>query len=205
MMSVPEGDDWRIDMATVNRESANWRLFGGGGLIVGGLLWLLGQALVLLSVSAVPPFVIAVGILVVAIALFFVAFGETGSNGAVGASNFGKIVLVTFGLGWAVFAILQITTAIGLSSPAPLKYIAGVLVIAGGILSTFAIFERGVARGAARWVLAVPTLVSIVWVIIEFGWIEVAFTPFDTIAGLVLSLAFAATGLLYLLNRRDIG
>jgi hypothetical protein len=192
-------------MATVDRDSANWRLFGGGGLIVGGLLWLIGQVLALLSVSVVPPFVIAVGILVVAVALFFVAFGETGSNGAVGASLFGKIVLVALGLGWAFFAVLQVTEAIGLSSPSALEFTAGILVIAGGLLSTFAIYERGVARGAARWVLAVPTLFSIVWVILAFGWIPVAFTAFDTIAGIAVSLAFVATGLLYLFNRRDIG
>lgn len=192
-------------MATVNRESANWRLFGGGGLIVGGLLWLIGQVLIFASISVVPPFVVAVGILVIAIALFFVAFGETGSNGAVGASLFGKIVLVGLGLGWVIFAILQITAAIGLSSPAGLKYAAGILVVAGGVLSTFAIYERGVARGAARWVLAVPTVISIAWVIIAFGWIDVSFTPIDTIVGLVLSLAYAATGVLYLLNRKDVG
>jgi hypothetical protein len=156
-------------------------------------------------VSVVPPFVVAVGILLVAVALFFVAFGETGSNGAVGASVFGKIVLVALGLGWGFFAVLQVTAAIGLSSPGSLTYIAGILVIAGGILSTFSIYERGVARGAARWVLAVPTLFSIAWVILAFGWIDVAFSPFDTIAGLVVALAYAVTGLLYLLNRRDIG
>ena len=194
-------------MATVNRESANWRLFGGGGLIVGGLLWLIGQALslVLASVSVVPPFVVAVGILVIAIALFFVAFGETGSNGAVGASLFGKIVLVVLGAGWVIFSVLQVTAAIGLSSPVALKFAAGILVIAGGVLSTFAIYERGVARGAARWVLAVPTVISIAWVIIAFGWIDVSFTPIDTIVGLVLSLAYVATGVLYLLNRKDVG
>ena len=194
-------------MATVNRESANWRLFGGGGLIVGGLLWLIGQVLtlVLASVSVVPPFVVAVGILVIAIALFFVAFGETGSNGAVGASLFGKIVLVALGAGWVIFSVLQVTAAIGLSSPVALNYAAGILVIAGGVLSTFAIYERGVARGAARWVLAVPTVISIAWVIIAFGWIDVSFTPIDTIVGLVLSLAYAATGVLYLLNRKDVG
>ena len=192
-------------MATVNRESANWRLFGGGGLIVGGLLWLLGQVLIFAALSVVPPFVVAVGILVVAIALFFVAFGETGSNGAVGASLFGKIVLVALGLGWAVFAVLQVTASIGLSSPAALEYVGGILVIAGGVLSTFAIYERRVARGAARWVLAVPTVVSILWVIIAFGWIDVTWSPFDTIVGLLLSAAYAVTGLLYLLNRRDVG
>ena len=192
-------------MATVNRESANWRLFGGGGLIVGGLLWLVGQVLIFAALSVVPPFVVAVGILVVAIALFFVAFGETGSNGAVGASLFGKIVLVTLGLGWAVFAVLQVTASIGLSSPAALEYVGGILVVAGGVLSTFAIYERRVARGAARWVLAVPTVISILWVIIAFGWIDVTWSPFDTIVGLLLSAAYAVTGLLFLLNRRDVG
>ena len=192
-------------MATVNRESANWRLFGGGGLVVGSLLWLIGQALILASVSVVPPFVVAVGILVIAIALFFVAFGETGSNGAVGASLFGKIVLVVLGAGWVIFSVLQVTAAIGLSSPVALKFAAGILVIAGGVLSTFAIYERRVARGAARWVLAVPTVISIAWVIIAFGWIDVSFTPIDTIVGLVLSLAYVATGVLYLLNRKDVG
>jgi hypothetical protein len=192
-------------MATVNRESANWRLFGGGGLIVGGLLWLIGQALILAAVSVVPSFVVAVGILVVAVALFFVAFGETGSNGAVGASRFGKIVIVALGLGWAVFAVLQVTASIGLSSPVSLEYVGGILVVAGGVLSTFAIYERGVARGAARWILAAPTVISIAWVIIAFGWIDLTWSPFDTIVGLLLSLAYVATGVLYLLNRRDVG
>ncbi len=86
-------------------------------------------------------------------------------------------MLVGLGLGWTVFAILQVTAAIGLSSPTVLKYAAGILVIGGGILSTFAIYERGVARGAARWVLAVPTVVSIVWVVFAFGWIEIPWSP----------------------------
>ena len=192
-------------MATVNRESANWRLFGGGGLIVGGLLWLLAQVLILASVSVVPPFVVAVGILVVAIGFCFVAFGETDSNGAVGASLFGKLALVGLALGWLVFTVLQITSAIGLSSPSVLEYLGGILVVAGGVLSTFAIYERRVARGAARWVLAVPTIISILWVILAFGWIDMSWSSFDTIVGLLLSLAYAATGLLYLLNRRDVG
>jgi hypothetical protein len=192
-------------MATVNRESANWRLFGGGGLMVGGLLWLIGQVLILASVSVVPAFVVAVGMLVVAIALCFVAFGETGSNGAVGASVFGKFVLVGLALGWLAFTVLQVTAAIGLSSPAPLKFVGGILVVGAGALSSFAIYERAVARGAARWVLAVPTVISILWVIIEFGWIDGSFTSIDAIVGLVLSLAYAAAGALYLLNRRDVG
>jgi hypothetical protein len=193
-------------MATVSRESANWRLFGGGGLIVGGLLWLIGQALILASVSVVPPFVVAVGLLVIALGLVLVALGETGSNGAVGASLFGKVVLVALALGWLMFTVLKVTVAIGVSPPRVLEYIAGVLVVGGGILSTFAIFDRRVARGAARWALAVPTVISVLWVIIAFGWVGGdEFGSFDAIVGLLLALAYAATGLLYLLNRRDVG
>jgi hypothetical protein len=192
-------------MATVNRETANWRLFGGGGLIVGGLLWLIGQVLVLAAVSVVPAFVVAVAILVISVALFFVAFGETGSNGAVGASLAGKVVLVVLALGWLFFVVLGVTEAIGLSSPSVLKYLAGTLVVAGGILSTFAIYQRGIARGAARWVLAVPTVISIVWAILAFGWIGGEFSSIDTIVGVLLAVAYAATGLLYLLNRREVG
>jgi hypothetical protein len=192
-------------MATVDRDTANWRLFGGGGLIVGGLLWLIGLVLVLATVSGVPPFVVAVGILVIAVALVIVAIGETGSNGAVGASFFGRLVLFAYSAGWALFAVLQILAAIGIGAPTVLRAIAGILVVVGGILSTFAIYQRGVARGAARWVLAVPSVVAILWVIIEFGWIDVTWSSFDTIVGILLSLAYAATGLLYLLNRKEIG
>jgi hypothetical protein len=134
-----------------------------------------------------------------------VAFGETGSNGAVGASVFGKLVLVALALGWLVFTVLQVTAAIGLSSPAPLTYVGGILVTGGGVLATFAVYERRVARGAARWVLAIPTVISIVWVVFAFGWIDVPFTAWDAITGLVLALAYAATGVLYLLNREDVG
>ncbi len=192
-------------MATVDRDTANWRLFGGGGLIVGGLLWLIGLVLVLATVSGVPPFVIAVGILVVAIALVIVAIGETGSNGAVGASLFGRLVLYAYAAGWAMFAVLQVLSAIGIGAPTVLRTIAGILVVVGGVLSTFAIFERGVARGAARWVLAVPTVIAILWVIIEFGWIDVTWSSFDTIVGVLLAIAYSATGVLYLLNRKEIG
>src|SRR5690606_36703488 len=106
--------------------------------------------------------------------------GETGSNGAVGASLFGKLVIIATALGWFGFAILAVTEAIGLSTSSVLKAIAGILVVGGGVLATFAIHQRGVARGAARWVLAVPVVISIVWVILRFGWIGGDFTYFDS-------------------------
>src|SRR5688572_16009871 len=70
------------NMVEVTERSANWRLFGGGGLLVGGLLLLLAALLPLAGTPAAVTFWLGVvGILLVGIALFFVAFGETGSNG----------------------------------------------------------------------------------------------------------------------------
>ena len=87
-------------------------------------------------------------------------------------------------LGWVLFAVLARHSRPSASGPRRCsRTIAGILVVVGGILSTFAIYQRGVARGAARWVLAVPTVVAILWVIIEFGWIDVTWSPFDTIVG----------------------
>jgi hypothetical protein len=91
----------------VDKDSANWRLFGGGGLVVAGLLWLLGVILEVAGVVAVGGWIVIVALFLLGVALFLVAFGETGSNGAVGASVFGKVVLVAFGLGWILFGVIS--------------------------------------------------------------------------------------------------
>lgn len=189
-------------MATVDKDSANWRLFGGGGLLVGGLLWLIAVIVGIAAAgSAIAAWIAIIGVLVIGVALFLVAFGETGSNGAVGASLFGKAVLVAFGLGWIVFGLVWLLAAVGVSAPQVVLLIAGVLVVVGGILSTFAIWQRAVARGAARWVLAVPVVLSILFVISALGWVIITHWWLPAL----LALAFLVTGLLYLLNRRDIG
>jgi len=188
--------------STVDKDSANWRLFGGGGLLVGGLLWLISVVVGL----AVPGTIVAtwlaiVGLLIVGIALFLVAFGETGSNGAVGASVFGKAALVIFGLGWVLFGLVLLLAVVGTAAPAVITTIAGVLVVVGGILSAYAIWQRGVARGAARWIIVVPVVLGILFVISALGWVAISgwWLP------LLLAVAFVVTGLLYLLNRKDIG
>lgn len=188
----------------VNKDSANWRLFGGGGLLVGGVLWLLGQLLGLAAVPTAPAIVGAIGVLVVGIALFFVAFGQTGSNGAVGNSLLGKIALVAAAVGWILVAAGTIFAAFGTVLPAVVTIIAVILVVVGGVLATFVIYQRGVARGAARWVFAVPTVLSIVWALFALGWVVPGATVVLIVA-LLLAAAYAVTGLLYLLNRRDVG
>ncbi|CAN5609194.1 hypothetical protein BH10ACT7_BH10ACT7_26530 [soil metagenome] len=189
-------------MATVDKDSANWRLFGGGGLLVGGLLWLIA---VIVGIAApgnvVATWISIIGVLLVGVALFLVAFGETGSNGAVGASLFGKLVLVAFGLGWVVFGLVWLLAAVGVAAPSVVGLIAGVLVVVGGILSTFAIWQRHVARGAARWIIAVPVILGILFVISALGWVVITGWWLPAL----VSLGFLVTGLLYLLNRKDIG
>lgn len=184
----------------VDKESANWRLFGGGGLLVGGLLWLIGVIVSVAGAGAVGSWLGIIGILVIGIALFLVAFGETGSNGAVGASAFGKVALVAFGLGWILFALIALLAILAISVPSVLAIIAGVLVVVGGVLSAFAIYQRGVARGIAKWIIALPVIWGILWVIHQLGW--VAAVPQNILDGVLAGL-LAITGVIYLLNRKE--
>jgi|GEM_PF-1719905 len=186
----------------VDRDSANWRLFGGGGLLVGGLLLLIGAAVYFTGYGPVSTWVQVIGVLVIGVALFLVAFGQTGSNGAVGADVFGKAALVAFGIGWLVAGLLWALAAAGVAGPLALDYIAVALVVVAGILSAVAIYRRGVARGAARWALALPVAWGIVWAIHQLGWVSFLGSA---VISVVLGALYAVTGLLYLLNSRTIG
>src|SRR5690606_1957730 len=88
-------------MTTVDKDTANWRLYGGGGLLVGGLLWLVG--LILSAAAGMPDvgrWVIVIGIVVIAVGFFLVGYGQTGSNGAVGNNVMGKVGLWAAALGF---------------------------------------------------------------------------------------------------------
>lgn len=185
----------------VDKDSANWRLFGGGGLLVGGILWLLGTVVGLAAPGPIGGWLSLIGVLIVGIALFFVAFGQTGSNGAVGASIFGKVVLVVFGLGWILYGLMALLAAVGVALPSILVPIAGLFIVVGGVLSAVAIYQRGVAKGAARWAIILPVLVSILFVLVLLGW--VALTGWWLAA--LLAALYALTGLAYLFNKTNIG
>lgn len=189
-------------MATVDKDSANWRLFGGGGLLVGGLVWLIGEILKFAALSGVGSWLEAIGVIVVGVAFFFVAFGQTGSNGAVGASLIGKVSLVVAGVGWALLGLVWLLAAAGVLLPIAgvLVSIGVVLAVVGGIASAVAVYQRGVARGAARWILFAPALWSVFYALVSFGWVPGALWVITVQAAL-----FAITGVLYLLNRKDIG
>ena len=179
-------------MANVSSRTANWRLFGGGGLIVGGILWTLHFVLVQAGILALGPWLFVIALLVIAVALALVAFGETGSNGAVGKYVIGKVALVVYAAGFLLFAV-NAATALG----SVVVAIAALLVVAGGLLSAYAIYQKGVAKGAARWFLFLPAVVGALWAV------GIAF-----VAALQLwwlGLLLAITGALYLLNSRKIG
>jgi hypothetical protein len=183
-------------MAIISSRTANWRLFGGGGLIIGGLLWAVHAILVKAGVLVLGQWPFVVALIVVAAGLVFVAFGETGSNGAVGRWLLGKIALVVFAAG---FVVVALNAAVELH--VLVSQVAGVIIVVAGLASAYVIFRKAVAKGAARWFLFVPVAASILWVI---GF----FTP-DTYpvwwVPLVLAVLLVATGVLYLLNNRKIG
>ena len=183
-------------MANVSSRTANWRLFGGGGLILGGILWTLHLVLVQAGILALGPWLFVIALLVIAVGLVLVAFGETGSNGAVGKYLLGKIALVVYAAG---FLLLAVNAAVALGTV--VVAIAALFVIAGGLLSAYAIYQKAVAKGAARWFLFLPAVIGALWAIglafvaaLQLWWL-----------GLVLALLLAITGALYLFNSRKLG
>lgn len=183
-------------MALVTSRTANWRLFGGGGLVVGGILWVLHIVLVQARLLALGPWLFVIALIVVAVALVLVAFGETGSNGAVGNYAVGKIALVVYALGFLLFAV---NAAAALGDVA--EIIAAILVIAGGLAAAYAIHRKAIARGAARSVLFLPALAGTLWAL------GASFVPALSLwgIGLALALLVAIAGALYLFNSRRIG
>jgi hypothetical protein len=184
----------------VNAESANWRLLGGGGLILGGVLSLVATILGSVAPGAIVPWLYIVAFLVLGAALVFVAFGQTGSNGAVGNSIFGKYSLVAYAAGWVLAAVFLLLGQFGVAIASVTSWIIAVLLVVGGILSAIAICQKGVARGAAQWALFAPAIFGIVYVLAVQGII-----PGGLWVDLILAVLFALTGVLYLLNTKKIG
>lgn len=184
-------------MALISSRTANWRLFGGGGMILGGLLWVLHVILLRYGVLALGPWLYVLSLVVLAVALALVAFGETGSNGAVGRYAIGKASLVVYGAGFLLVA-LNAVAALGWWFTAA----AGVLVVLGGLASAYTVHRKAVAKGAARWFLFLPAVVGIAWVVGFFR-----FRSFDDLwwVPLVLASLILITGVLYLFNSRKIG
>lgn len=184
-------------MAIVNKNTANWRLYGGGGLLVGGILWLVtiiaGQAGV--SGGAMT-WVWTIGLIVVALGFFFVGWGETGSNGAVGGSMLGKVGLLAAALGvllWALLPLFKVAVA------GTWGWLIAILVVVGTLLAAVAIMQKRVVRGIAHWAMFAVFLLALLYFLGTVGSVSALG---NWVIGLIFAIVVALTGLLYLLNRK---
>ena len=179
----------------VNERTANWRLFGGGGLILGGLLWLI---VAIIGAGGIGTWLQIAAYVALAVAGFMLAFGQTGSNGVVGGSVLGKIAFVAFGVGFAILALLPLLGLAGVALPPELAIVAVILIAVGAVVGAIVAYQKGVARGVARWIFFVPAILAVVWLFVTVGWVALG----GNILVILLSLALALAGVAYLLNRK---
>lgn len=184
-------------MATVDRNTANWRLYGGGGLFVGGILWAIMEILAASATAAdVAKWLGIIGLIIVAIGFFLVGWGETGSNGAVGNNLLGKVGLSAASLGALLWGLLPIFSV-------PLSgtwiWVIAVLVVLGPLAGAFAIARKKVARGLAKWAMYAVFLLALLYFLGATGTVAALA---NWVIGLIFAIVVALTGLLYLLNRK---
>lgn len=177
-------------MAGVTARTANWRLFGGSALVIAGIMMVIGHY------AGPLPLLVPLGYLVLAAGFVILAFGQTGGNGVVGKDVLGKVALVVYAAGWVILALSHL----GLL-PTGTLVLAVLFVIVAGPLSAWIIYKRAIPKGAARWIMFLPTLLAAIWALSSVTpglslpvWIWV-----------ILALLFATTGALYLLNNRKLG
>lgn len=184
-------------MASVDKDTANWRLYGGGGLLVGGVLWLLAVILGQAGASAdVSKWLGIIGLVVVAIGFFLVAWGQTGSNGAVGGSMLGKIGLWAAALGTLLWALLPL---FGVAIAGTWGWVVAVLVVVGTLLAAIAIMQKGVARGLAKWMMWLVFLLALLFFL---GTVAGVGALASWVIGLIFAIVVALTGLIYVLNKK---
>lgn len=191
-------------MSKITERTANWRLFGGGGFVVAGLLLLLGYGSFfsvpsgltgiytsLVEGSLWPIYVLAAGFIVFGASFGFVAFGQTGSNGAVGNLLWGKIVLLIAGILWVLVGAQYLMPV--LTRAIPQEYLLYLAVIAG-VVANIAILQKDVVRGIARFALFATSLLVLVPVLV----------PGASMWGsLLLAAAVLVNGALYLFNGKS--
>lgn len=184
-------------MATVDKNSANWRLYGGGGLLIGGILWLLAIILGQAGVSGdVTKWIGIIGLIIVAIGFFVLAWGQTGSNGAVGKNALGKIGLWAAAIGTLLWAILPI---FGVMVAGTWGWVVAILVVVGTLLAAIAIMQKGVAKGLGKWAMFLVFLLALLYFLGVVGGVAALAS---WVIGLIFAIVVALTGLIYLLNRK---
>ena len=184
-------------MATVDKNTANWRLYGGGGLFVGGILWVISDILVASATAAdVAKWLGIIGLIIVAIGFFLVGWGETGSNGAVGNNLLGKLGLAAASLGALLWGLLPIFSV---AVSGTWLWVIAVLLVLGTLAGAYAITRKKVARGLAKWAMYAVFLLALLYFLGATGGVAALA---NWVIGLIFAIVVALTGLFYLLNRK---
>lgn len=166
--------DIPISASDVAETSARpvWRSYGGGGLALGGLVLLCatfvewayyaqGAVDDVLLLSYGVTFVAA--LVVLAVSTVPLAFGSTGRDGVVGRSLAGRIALV--GYGWVFLAAqvaLLLATFAGVEAASTVNLVLTLVQTGCAVVAVVVVYRARIARGAARWSLALSVLVGIV-------------------------------------------
>ena len=185
-------------MATVDKDTAHWRIYGGGGLLVGGILWLLAVIIgqVAPDAGTAVKWLGVVGLVVVAIGFVLVAWGQTGSNGAVGSSMLGKVSLLAAGLGTLIWALVP---AFGGTRDGVLGWAIAILVVLGTLLGAVVVMQKGVAKGLAKWAMFLVALLALLYFL---GTVAAVAALANWVIGLVFAIVVALTGLIYVMNKK---
>lgn len=187
-------------MSNVDKDTANWRLYGGGGLLVGGILWIVSAILIgdagAMAPAGLNEWLGTIGLIIVAIGFFLVAWGQTGSNGAVGNSMLGKVGLWAAAVGTLLWALLPV---FGVAVAGSWGWVIAILVVLGTLLAAIAIMQKGVARGLAKWAMFLVFLLALLYFLGTVGGVTALAS---WVIGLIFAIVVALTGLLYLLNKK---
>lgn len=181
-------------MSQVNQSTANWRLYGGGGLGVGGGLVALATLLGKDSSDDIWFWLYIIGLAAAGIGLFFVARGETGSNGAVGADQTGKLALYAAGGLFVLEAFLLFLVHEGNNVDSSLFDIIQLVTIVALGVAAYSIANKGVAKGLAA--LALYAVAGWALVIQILDWAD----EYNWWTAFILGLTLLGTGVLYVLN-----
>ncbi len=195
------------NMTDINKDTANWRLFGGGGLLVGGLLWVISAVLPMIgdgNATDLTTWLGRIGLIVVALGLVLVSTGQTGSNGAVGNHQVGKLALWAAALGFLLWAVVVDIFKV---ESEVLNWIVGVLIVVGTVVAAVVIKQKGVARGLAAWAMFLVAIAAVLYFLGTLLGVQgLAGATAGTAAswvGLAFAIVTALTGLLYLLNKKS--
>ena len=174
-----------------------WRAWGGGGLAVGGVLWVVATFVGIASVTAVGLAASLLAIIGLGFGLVYVSYGSTGTDGAVGGWAFGRAAIVSFAAGYLLLGVTGGVSAFGIAVSELLPLLACALIVVGGPAAAFAVFRAGVVSGIPRWLLFLPAGWGILYVLSIFGLLPIG----GVLLPATLGVLFAVTGLGYAIPR----